>query len=151
MNHAITLTIGLLAGLTLAPVATRPAPDRIVVQGAEFSGIQPAATPIAGEHWVDGWAFSEDTIVYAVDPTTDYTVYAFAPIEPGQVDRERTTIAVPLARENRIDLIVASWIEAQRRFDVMAAGSDAAIGPVTYFELGESVIRVRAGRADAQD
>ena len=145
MNHAATLTIGLLAGLTLAPVATRPSPDRIIVEGAEFAGIQPAASPIAGEHWVDGWAFSEDAIVYAVDPSTDYTVYAFAPLEPGQDERERTTLAVPLTRANRIDFIVGQWIEAQRRFDAMAAGADADIGTVTYFEIGESVVRVRAG------
>lgn len=145
MNHAVTLTIGLLAGLTLAPVATRPAPDRIIVDGAEFAGIQPAATPIEGEHWVDGWAFSEDAIVYAVDPSTDYTVYAFAPLEPGQNERERTTLAVPLTRENRIDFIVGEWIEAQRRFNEMRQGEDPHIGPVTYFELGESVVRVQTG------
>ena len=143
MNHAATMTIGLLAGLVLAPTATRPEPDLIIVQGAEFAGIQPAATPILGEHWVDGWAFSEGEIVYQVDPQTEYTVYAFEPPVDGV--RERTTIAVPLTRENRIDFIVGGWIEHQRAFDTMARGENPAIGPVTYFELGESVVRVQTG------
>ena len=143
MNHAATLTLGLLAGISMAPVATRPAPDRIVVQGAEFAGIQPAAVPLEGEHWVDGWAFGEDAIVYAVDPMTDYTVFAFEPPVDGL--RERTTIAVPVTRANRIDFIVRNRIESQRVFDAMARGEDPHIGPVTYFELGESVVRVQTG------
>ena len=145
MNHAATLTIGLLAGLTLAPTATRPSPDRIVVEGAEYAGIQPAATPIEGEHWLDGWAFTEGTIIYAVEPDQDYTVYAFDDTTDPDGVRERFTLDVPVTRENRIDHIVRNRIESQRIFDEMARGENPHTGPVTYFELGESVIRVQQG------
>lgn len=146
MNHAASITLGLALGLMLAPTATRPAPDRIVVDGVEYAGIQPAAEPIEGEHWVDGWAFSEDAIVYAVDPQQDYIVYAFAPPVDGEDERERTTIPMPVTRENRIDFIVRNRLESQRIFNAMVRGENTHTGPVTYFEIGESVIRVTGGQ-----
>ena len=143
MNHAAALTLGLLAGLALAPTITRPAPDRVRVEDSAYAYTVPMSRVLSGSEILHGVAWDEDTgsIMLAVDPLTVYEVHTFANGD-GQTGDHAMHLLAP-DREVVIDHIITQRIIWERAFNALADGTHPAVdGPVDYFELARSIIRV---------
>lgn len=143
MNQAITLTLGVVLGLAMQPSITRPSPNRVVVEGADWAGIQPEAAVVVGEPFMWAWALNEGGVVeFVVDPLIDYEVHTFEPEVDGE--RAHAVIEIGPSRENLIDNIISNRIAWETEFNQMIEGTHPRIqGRVDYFELGQSIIRVQ--------
>ena len=148
MNCATAITIGISLGLGMglvAPSVTRPTSSRIVVEGVEYAGIVPEAQVVEGVPLLSGYAYADDRVVFEVDPAVVYTVHAFEALADGETDRAYSAVEISSGRENMIDEVVLNRILSERAFDEMMLGTHPDFDEaVDFFELGQSVIRVRS-------
>ena len=139
--------LALISMAVAIPTATRPTPTTIIVSGADYAGIQPYAQSIVieqGEPMVGGLAWNDGTIVYTVDPTTDYTIHAFTQDtiiwpDEGDPNRQRFDIDLPITTSHKLDWIIYNRIKWEQDFNSMVVDEG-----LNFFDISDSVGRVRS-------
>lgn len=119
MIKSLYITFALAHALTFAlsqPTATRPIPNQIIVQDADYANIVPfvpSATILQGIPTFDGMvATGQAMIVYEVDPTIDYTVTAYAAPDGQTAGESPESISIQLNATRHID---RSWLDQVTR------------------------------------
>jgi len=129
--------------IVVAPTATRPAPNTIIVEGADYAVIDPN-NPMGvavGIPIVEGIAWSNGTIEFQVDPITDYTVTAYGPMPTPIPDGFAGTsieIPLPVTVEHKIDWIIYNRIVwEQALIELMETEG------LDFFDIRDSTARVQ--------
>lgn len=148
MYQAIGSSLVSAALILMQPTASRPTLDTIIVNGADYAGVQPEpegmfiaeGVPLSfGFAWVPP---SVDRIVFRVDPHLNYTLHAFTLDDSGWPDvdpvREETVIELPVMVQAELNYAFYQLFRYQQIVNDMTAEPD-----VDYFMVSEAVAHAR--------
>lgn len=143
MNQIVSITLGLAAGLMLAPTTSRPSPDRIVVEDASYAYTVPESKIVEGMEVLHGVAWDQDQarIVFEIDPLLAYEVHTFEHGNGQTADHD--SVSSTPDREFIIDHIIEQRIVWEGEFGMLITGTHPSVdGQVSGTELVNAIIRV---------
>lgn len=136
--------LALISIAVAIPTATRPTPNTIIVQGADWAGVMhDTETWHASNRVLSEYAFAnEGSIEYTVDPFKDYTIQAYTrtivewPDESEPIE-ERTELFMPSTDADKLDWLMFERIRWELRFNEFMEQND-----LNNFDVASSRLRV---------